>query len=380
VLNENARVVASRYSGFVQMLTSDVFLQITNCKTNIAFAGNIAVDLIDICQNVVKSLTVNENFFYEERTDIHGVQQIAYAFGKLGEDFGEQMLYLRLTHTVSDNVWYSAGFKITDNNSEETTYAAYKSEVYFRGISYDKINVFQRIRLTCFYTDIDPNTESEELVQISGNRYGLRPITTALDKYIFYACDFFTYNRVLQLLSHPIVYIDGIRKNTKADDLNKGERVVDSNFFEASFDANPTEEEFDFDFEIFQGFDVVAKIPTGNYSLADYYTATSESSVFKLTFNKPFTIASDISAKLYKDGALFGTFNASKFSIDGNDLNIDVSAFPVTESGVYNWTIPADKVNTNTESWSGLEFGEATFTILDGEYDSAEYGPEYLTT
>lgn len=257
------------------MLTDDVFLQITNCKENIAFANNIQVDLIDVCQKVVKELTVNESFYYNEFTDIKGVKQIAYAFGNIGEDFGTELLFLRLKHTVSDNVWYSAGFFITDDLKEETTFIKYKAEGYFKGIDYSNQNFFQRIRVTCFKTDIDPQSESEELTQISGNRYGLRSITTPIDNFLFYTCDFFTYSRMVALLSHPIVYIEGYRANTKASDLSKGERVTDTNFFDANFSVNPTEEKDNIGYEIWPEVEpeIMPDFLFGDWNSSDFKTA-----------------------------------------------------------------------------------------------------------
>ena len=367
------------------MLPNETFLQITNCKEDIAFANNIQVDLIDTCQNVVKNLIVNENFFYNEFTDIKGVKQIAYEFGNIGEDFYGELIFLRLKHTVSDNIWYSNGFLITENLKEETSLFIYKSEGYFKGIDYSNQPYFQRIRLTCFKTDIDPQTEAEDLTQISGNRYGLRPITTPIDKYLFYTCDFFTYNRMVALLSHPIVYINGFRANTKANDLTKGERITDTNIFDANFSANPTEEESNVGYQIYQALEVVGKVPSGDYLLADYNTATATSTLYTISFNKPFAIASDISLKLYQDNVLVHTFDHTKFSISGQNLNIDVSDYPISDSANYKCAIEQNKVFTTgvsiVEYWIGYAYGGWDFKIVDGDYDENDYdSTDYLTS
>lgn len=157
-------------------------------------------------------------------------------------------MFLRLTHLTSDNIWYSAGFYVTQNNVGETTRIAYKAERYFSGVDYAIFPYFQTIRLRCFGNDIDPSTDAEETVGIYGAVHSLRQITTKVDKHVFHYCNEFIYNRILEVLKHPIVYIDGYRHNTGAQKLSKGERWVPSPFFECSFDTNPTTERLDYEY------------------------------------------------------------------------------------------------------------------------------------
>lgn len=221
------------------MLPSELFLQITNLDSDISFAGNIKVELINSCQEVLQDIT--DSFFYDEFTDIKGIKQIAFEFGNIGIDYHLELLHLKISHTVSDAVWFSTAFLITDNLQEETTRFDYKKESYFKGISYDRANYFQSIRLQCFKSDIDTSSESNEYTQLSGNIISLRKITTYIDKFKFYVCDFFTFNRLVVLLNHDLIYINGKRISNKPQPT-KGDRVVDSNFFELDFEANPTEE------------------------------------------------------------------------------------------------------------------------------------------
>ena len=80
-MNDNIDAYLTRYNGFVQQLPNETFLQITNCESDIAFGGNVLVELIDICQEVVKVLGVNENIFINEFTDIlnNDLQEISEA-------------------------------------------------------------------------------------------------------------------------------------------------------------------------------------------------------------------------------------------------------------------------------------------------------------
>lgn len=221
------------------MLPDELFFQITNLDGDISFGGNLKAELIDNCQEVV--LDITSAFFINEFTDIKGIKQIAYEFGNIGIDFHFELLYLKISHTTSDAVWYSAPFLITENLKEETTRFDYKNQSYFNGISYDRANYFQSIRLQCFKNDVDVSSQSSEYTQLSGKVISLRKITTYIDKYKFYTCDFFTFFRTVVLLNHDIIYIDGKRISNKPQ-TTKSERVVDSNFFELDFEANPTEE------------------------------------------------------------------------------------------------------------------------------------------
>jgi hypothetical protein len=235
------------YSGFVQMLPDELFLQITNLDSDIAFAGNIKVELINECQEVV--LDITDSFFVDEFTDIKGIKQIAFEFGNIGIDYHLELLHLKISHTVSDSIWFSTAFLITDNLKEETTRFDYKNESYFKGVSYDKANYFQSIRLKCFKNDIDVSSEGNEYTQLSGSIISLRKIITNIDKYKFYVCDFFTFSRLVILLAHDLIYIEGKRISNKPQPT-KGERVPDSNFFELDFEANPTEETRAFDTQL----------------------------------------------------------------------------------------------------------------------------------
>lgn len=238
-MNDNITAYGSRFGGFVQMLPDELFLQITNLDADIAFAGNIKVELIDTCQEVMQDIT--SYFYYDEFTDVKGVKQIAFEFGNIGVDYHREPLLLKISHTVSDSVWYSNCFLITDFLKEETTHFSYTCPNYFKGISYDRANYFQEIRLQCFKNDVDVNTEANQYTQLSGNIISLRNIVTPINKYKFYICDAFTFNRMVALLNHDIVYIDSYRISNKPETA-KGERIEDSNIFELNFESNPTEE------------------------------------------------------------------------------------------------------------------------------------------
>lgn len=306
VLNDNTKAFLNKFTGFVQMKTDDWFVQITNCADNIAFGGNITIELIDFCQNVRFTFTKNVNFFYKEITDINGIKQIAFKFGNVGIDFGEEIFFLKISHTTSFKVWYSAGFCITNHESENTSLIRYKNEDYFKGISYDVSNDFQVIRLQCFKTDGDYKEEKEEEIQITGTSMSSRATSTLVDKYVMYLCDFFTWKRMQVMLDHDIIYIDDYRITNKPT-ITKGERIPDSNVFQVDFDADPDEELFDF------GFEVVNKSPLGVYDIALLPTDID------ISFNQSIALDSGF-IKLYTDAdVLLATFTEADAAMSGTD-------------------------------------------------------------
>lgn len=239
VSNENFAISKILENRFIQMLPGELFLQITNCEEDIAFAGNIKVELVNEYQEVLKDITLF--FFYKEFTDINGIKQIAFEFGKIGIDFGTEELYLKISHTVSDKIWYSAPFIITDEYKEETTRFDYKHASYFKGISYDRANYFQSVRLSSFENDIDIKEELTEYTQTSGNSVSMRKIVTQISKGVFKFCNNFTFKRSVVLFSHDIIYINKYRSSNKPG-LKKSDRLGTSNFFDLGYEWCPTEE------------------------------------------------------------------------------------------------------------------------------------------
>lgn len=358
--NENPSVSITNYTGFVVLSPYQTLAQTTNVLDGIAFGGNIQVDLVDECGNVVRPINLDYEFFYHEFTNsVTGKPQIHFALGMLCDDYGEVPLLLRLKHTVSDSVWYSVPFLVTDTVNRETIDVVYKSTAWFRGIDYSNANYFQRIRLACFKDDIDPQTESEEVTQLSGNRYYMRNITTPVDKFKFYMLDFFGYNRLVTLLSHPIIYINGRRYTSSGQNASKGERVVDSNFFEATFTANPTQEIQVYQNEIFVDFGV-----TGYYPDKESTQLPTLSNPFTVTFNRPITVFTGCVAKLYEDGVLVATVTPTA---NVNVLEMDFSAVTFTNAN-YSIEITPNKVQSDIcpqPLWDGVYLGEWEFNIAN---------------
>lgn len=239
LLNENFLISNIIENRFVQMLPGETFLQITNSQTDIAFGGNLKVELITSWQEVLQDIT--NLFFYDQFTDIHGVKQIAFEFGNITKDYGTQQVHLKLTHTVSNEIWFSNPFVITNYFSQETTRFDYKHKGYFKGISYDRADYFQSIRLVSYENDIDVKEEVGQYTQESGNVVSMRKTSTLISRGLFRYCNNFVFKRAIVLFSHDIVYINRYRSSDKPV-LKKSDREGSTNFFRLGYEWNPGEE------------------------------------------------------------------------------------------------------------------------------------------
>lgn len=239
LLNENPITAKIFENRFVQMFPEEIFLQITNSKTDISFAGNIKSELINCHQEVLQDIT--DVFFIDEFTDIHGIKQIAFEFGNIGIDYGTEEVYLKLSHTVSDKIWYSSPFTITYNQWQETTRFDYKHRGYFRDISYDRANYFQGIRLRSYQNDIDVKEEIGEYTQSGGNVVSMQKIITDVAKGLFKHCNNFTFKRAVTLFAHDTIYINNYKSSNKPS-VKKSDRLGTSNFFGLAYEWNPTED------------------------------------------------------------------------------------------------------------------------------------------
>lgn len=353
--NDNLNLFAIPYSGFIQMSTEDVFLQISNCKENIAFAGNLQAEIINNCQEVL--LDITDDFFYKEFTNSNGIKQISFSFGNIGVEFYETV-HLKLSHTLSDNVWYSNPFIISDNLLENTTLFWYKNESYFNGVDYNRANYFQKIRVATWQDDVDIQEESEEYTQLSGYVNSSRKIITDIEKYAMYSCDIFTYKRLVSLLSHDIIYINNYRITNKPK-VSKGERKIDSNFFEVNFDTNPSDEYLANFYEIYEPLGLVQKFPFGNYILGSLIPNVSG------TFNKNISIGTGNIEIIGKQN-----FTVSQISLPTNkSFLVNTATLQNLPLGTYTVEIESTLFGIS-ETW---EFLIVNRQYKQGQYKSNQY-------
>jgi len=359
--NDNPPISKLNYQGFIQQRTDETFLQTSNSDVDVVFVGGYLAELIDNCDIVKKDIT--NNFYFDGFEDANGIKQISFEFGMVNQDFWSKPLHLKLTDLVNGNIYYSNSFLITNYNSDISTRFDY----------WNILDEYKRsIRLVnCF--DQTPQNEltSKQYTTSVGTRVNYRQITIYLRKYVIDSLDYFINDRLPVLINSDNVYLNGV--GAVISDLKTDERIVDSNLLKAEFIVNPQNSTYNWEFQIYEGLEVIEQGPIngGIYSLETFSTTAS------LTFNKFISLLDGLVIELYKDG-VFVANPIIDFSF--NVLDLDFSDYEFI-NGSYSIVIPSGYIYNGTEFFGGYAISEWTFTIADGEFDGTEFdNAEYLTT
>lgn len=350
----------------VVQFPDETFLQITDLNEDIAFAGNIQVDLINGAENVVKNLVVDLDFFYTEFSDVNGIKQMAYEFGNLNEDYYNKNLYLRLTHTFSLDVWYSNAFNVSFYFGEKTTRLDYGNDGEY----------LQSLRYRFYVNDINSKSENKEYRTLYGRVISERKVITEINNYKLYYCTNSDFRNIDQIFAKDIVYLNGIRISDKPN-LKKGERLGSTNFFDLDFDTSPANERLSFQYQLYVGLRLVSKkLEEGTYTLNQYNTLSTTGSI-ELLFNRNISISPLLKLKVYKDGVLNQTKNFADFQALNNSLKVNIS---ITSTGVYDLIIDKNLIYSQRQMFKGLSLNDFRYTIIDPQYDSTQYNnTQYLT-
>lgn len=343
------------YTDAVSLSPNKIYKQVTSTKLGISFDGNYQVLIIDKCNNVL--LDISEKVAIEQFTDANGLPQIKFEIAPILNDFYDTPVRLKFMHTVSDYVWFSQLFEISDYYSNVCTEFDYRN--------YNTTNdEMLSIRLKCLYTTPLAEATAEQYTRIDGLKVSSKQIVTQLEKYRFDMCNNFTFLRVNNLLSMPVIYIDGKRVTNKAI-AEVGDRQMDANTFDANFTvAINYDETFEREFTIFEplGYETTP-IDNGFYSSID--------APLLITFNRNCNIIdTTLKAYLYKNGVLVETIYPN---ILDNVLSLNfVNAF---ENGEYYVLLDANKIKSEfNELFAGINDSEVwNFTIADGEFEISEF-------
>jgi len=367
VASENPPVSEINYTGFVQQLPNETFLQISSSDESISFVDEFTADLVDGCNNLIAN--INYNFYAEFRVDSNGITQIAFEFGMIGTDYGSTVLHLRLTDSTNGNVWYSSPFLITNNNKKISTRFDYWSESKFNNISYDLFERKQSIRLSNCYDNTAVNKRDlKQYLQSNGMQVSYRSVTTYLRQFILNAIDYFVNDRLEVLFSHPIVYVN--RERADVSDFKVDERKGDTNWFSGEFTINPKRQYLEPEYQIYEGLEIILYFPLQN-------TVVSEQQNIEGTFNKPVTLGMG-TIQVFKDGSLFETFTEADILLVDDNFRFKINTAFYDVVGLYSIVISSGLF------LNGIETVEVVnpnwlFTIADGEYDDADYeGEDYL--
>lgn len=367
--SDNANVATLLYDGFIQQLPTETFVQTTKLENGIAFAGGIQIDLIDGCQNLIQN--IDANFAYTSFIDENGKPQITFEFGNIGVNFYNKPLYLKVTDLINGNIYYSNSFLINNNNLST------RFDYYNNGDTYKK-----SIRISkCYYHTPVNNLDFKSYTTTSGQQVSYRQVTTYLEQFKIDTLDFFVNDRLYDLLSHSIIYVNSNRSSIS--DYKASERKGDTNFLTAEFTINKYNQIYNWSYQIIQSLEVVSlDLPNGTFiTYADFqnYVNTTLNNQFAIYFNKTLNNITSINCKIYKDNILFKTITESQIGFT-NDLLVQLGS-DITDftNGEYNIVIEPIPNLAGTETWQGITFGNWIFTIADGEYDPTEYdNTEYL--
>jgi len=374
--SDNQPIVKLPYDGFVQMLPNETFAQLSNSPTNITFVGGITVELIDKCGNLV--LNITSNFFYSIFTDSKGIEQIAYEFGNINQDFQTKPLYLKITDTTNGNIWYSTSFLLTNYQSNLSTRFDYWSDKQLNGIAYDVYPLKQSIRFSNFYLNDDVDeTNASQYVQYNGNQVEFRSIITPLDEYVISNIDTFTFRRLERLFQSPYLYLNSFQ--ISKNELTKEKRLGDANWFTATLICNPKYIPFTFEYQLYEPFALSNRFVANNsvYTLTNFNTVLASDGIY-LEFNKIPSVLPTFEYKLYKDDVLVLT--ASSSTVATNKLTLTALSSYIFANGDYSLVVNANTVYNGIEFWSGFIFGQWVWNIGDGEFEETEFdNTEFLT-
>lgn len=366
--SDNANVASLLYDGFIQQLPAETFVQTTNLENGIAFAGGIQIDLIDGYQNLIQN--IDANFAYTSFIDTNGNPQITFEFGNIGVNFYNKPLYLKITDLINSNIYYSNSFLI--NNNKLST----RFDYFNNGDTYKK-----SVRIAnCYYQTPVNNLDFKSYTTTSGQQVSYRQVTTYLQKFNIDNLDFFLNDRLYDLFSHSIIYVNSNRSSIS--DFKPTERISDTNFLTAEFTINKYNQIYNWSYQIIQSLAIIGlDLPNNTfitYTNFQNYITTFLNNQLSILFNKDLGLYSlTVNCKIFKDDALFRTTTYAQAF--GNYLYVDLGA-DITDftNGEYNIVIEPIPNLAGTETWQGISFGNWIFTIADGEYDPTEYDDEYL--
>ena len=224
--SENPAISKLNYSDCIQLATDELYTQISNNKDGISFDNDYSVFVVD-CENT-ELLDITAKVDIYEFTDINGINQIAFTIDSIGKDFGFNYVKLKFSKTTGNDIWFTNEFVITNEFLEETTRFDYKQNDSI-------IDVYQSIRLHCFFDRLDSETEIKDYYQITrGNTISTRALFKEKSFFKFATITPFVYRRINVLLINDIVYIDTFRMTNKTS-VKGSERLGFSNLSEAEF-------------------------------------------------------------------------------------------------------------------------------------------------
>lgn len=295
---------------FVQLLTNESYLQITNVDNGISFGGDYIVEVVNCEDEVLQTIT--NNVFIEEFTNTDGLNQIAIEFVNLGTDFYRKHVYFKFTHTLSNAVYYSNGVNITNYQREQTSYFEYSNVNNFSNIGYTNSQKKQAIRLRTYFDIPVDESEVQDYYQINNSiTISARALIKEFERYKIDYINSFNYTRFNRLLKHDIIYLNNVRVTNKAT-IESDDRVGDSNWFSSSLTISKNYNDIKaYAHQIYAPIEVLDFKPSGVYSTG--FTIPD----IRLTFSQDITLLTG-EIRLYNSaGTLLHTRTEADFIVSG---------------------------------------------------------------
>lgn len=302
------------YKNAIVISPNEKYLQISNSLTSIAFDDSYIVSLVDCSDNVM--LDITEKVFINEFQDINGIYQIAFEIAPILQDFYFKRLFLKFKHLGSDLTLWSNAFICTDN--VESIRLDYKNYSYFQGISYDRANVYQSIRIAGYYNNPSPKDTTIVTALSNGDIRRARPTQAIEYNYNIDELDTFTFDRIQTTLNSDLVYINGVRF-IASENIQADERQGKSNEFSGTFKGQfLAKEKYTAQYQIKPIFTYVSLAPLGNFR------PTSPPTLASVLFNE--NIASVESFSLFEYDT--DTQIVDDFMFTGSFLNLTIPSLP----------------------------------------------------
>lgn len=321
---------------------------------------NKVVEIIDCSGNVLKNISDKVSFSFF--TDIFNIQQFAFEILPIQEDFYFKNCYLRIS--ILDTILYSNGFFVTAEEENKTFRLDYNNNGYYQGISYDKADLYQSIRLFGYFNQPSTKEEVKIYTQLNGKVRRSRPIQGIEYKYNIDLIDTFTFERLANALNSQIVYLNGVRFNA-IDNVQSEERQGKSNLFSTSFKGQfDYKDTFIDSNQIFQNFNVISYAPNGSVNI------DNQPLEYNITFNRNIQEINYLKILNYIDDISNG-INA--IDIDYNKIFGVLSILPI---GKYYFTLKV--TSTFGEVLEITNKDTLTFEVRNADYSATDYSNNYF--
>ena len=321
---------------------------------------NKTVEIIDCAGNVLKDITANVTFSFF--TDINNVPQFAFEILPIQEDFYYKTCYLKFT--INDNILYSNGFYVTADEEHKTFRLDYNNNGYYQGISYDKIDVYQSIRLFGYLNQTLTKDEVTIYTQLNGKVRRSRPIQGLESKFNIDLIDIFTFERVANTLNSQIVYLNGVRFNT-IDNVQSEERQGKSNLFSTTFKGQfDYNDKFIDSNQIADDFSVILYTPNGinKFSLSP--------SRYYIEFNRDYQTCDYVKLYNFDTDALVQNLNIE------TSTNVLEGGLGILALGKYYFTLKVTSIFG--EVLEITDKNALTFEVKVADYNSTDYSNNYF--